>query len=562
MVGKINQSLESVKTCINTGKSFILEAGAGSGKTWTLIECIKYILETNSVNLEKANQQIACITYTNVAKDEIIERTDHNPLVLVLTIHEFLWFVMKNYQKELKTEILEYNEVDKKKHVEDLELKIEDKTIEYSQYGRKFEKGKITHEDVLHFSSVLFNKFSKISTIVANKFPFLFLDEYQDTELRTIELFIDKLLAENKAKFVMGFFGDSMQTIYNNRVGKIPQKYIDTGVLTLITKNENYRCSKRVIELLGKIRPHLLQTPSGKNLDGEISFIHCNNNIANTEQNYSKTLDYLRHKKGWEIEISSKILLLTHRGIASKLGYENLLAVYDSLDFGRDRLFNKEELFSNFILTKIESLVRFYSEKNYRDFIKQLGIDGFKMNSHDDKKVIQSTMNSLIELRKDKPVGEVLKYVFENNLVTKPIRIDEFEIEIAKAELDEEDAKKKRFYDALMKIQYSEFILVNNYIENFTPYATKHGVKGAEYENVLVVIDDNSWNQYKFNDVFANNRANQGRYDRTLNLLYVCCSRAENNLTILSLSSIDIKAMQTISHWFGEKNVYDVLTLE
>ena len=71
MVGKINQSLEQVKDCIKTGKSFIVEAGAGSGKTWTLIESIKHILETQAAVLEKANQQIACITYTNVAKDEI-----------------------------------------------------------------------------------------------------------------------------------------------------------------------------------------------------------------------------------------------------------------------------------------------------------------------------------------------------------------------------------------------------------------------------------------------------------------------------------------------------------
>ena len=86
-------------------------------------------------------------------------------------------------------------------------------------------------------------------------------------------------------------------------------------------------------------------------------------------------------------------------------------------------------------------------------------------------------------------------------------------------------------------------------------------MKGAEFDNVLVVIDDNSWNQYKFNDVFANERKNQGRYDRTRNLLYVCSSRAKNNLIFLSLSSIDAKAMHTINNWFGSDNVYDVNNL-
>jgi len=101
----------------------------------------------------------------------------------------------------------------------------------------------------------------------------------------------------------------------------------------------------------------------------------------------------------------------------------------------------------------------------------------------------------------------------------------------------------------------------NEFVEKFTPYSTKHGVKGSEYDNVLVVIDDNSWFQYKFNDVFANMKNNQDRYDRTRNLLYVCSSRARNNLIFLSLSRMDEKAMQTINNWFGSENVYDINNL-
>jgi len=561
MAGKINQSLEQVKECIQTGKSFIVEAGAGSGKTWTLIESIKLILDTQTQTLEKSNQQITCITYTNVAKDEIIERVENNPLVLVLTIHEFLWLVMKNYQKVLKAEILKYNQADVKKPVENLETKIQNTTIEYSQYGRKFENGKITHEDILEFSSILFKTYPKIANIVANKFPFLFIDEYQDTEQRTVELLLDNLLAGNKDKITIGFFGDSMQKIYNQGIGRIPQKYIDDGSLIFITKTENYRCSIKVIELLSKIRPRLIQIPSGKNLQGEISFIHCNNNTADANGNYLTALNYVKNKKNWRLETNSKILLLTHRGIANKVGYENLLSYYDALDFGRERLLNKEELFSNFFLNKVETLVRFYLDKDYRNFIKELGIDGFKVNSHEDKKKIQGMMNSLIELRNEKSAKDVMEFIFQNKLLVKPIRLEEFEIEINKNELDENETRRKLFYDKLMKVKYSEFILINDYIEDYTPYSTKHGVKGAEYENVLVVIDDSSWNQYKFNDVFANIKSNQGRYDRTLNLLYVCCSRAKNNLTLLSLSAMDANAMQTINNWFGSENVYDVNSL-
>jgi len=112
-----------------------------------------------------------------------------------------------------------------------------------------------------------------------------------------------------------------------------------------------------------------------------------------------------------------------------------------------------------------------------------------------------------------------------------------------------------------MPIKYQEFISINEYIEDYTPYSTKHGVKGAEFDNVLVVIDDSAWNMYKFNDVFANNVKNKERHSRTLNLLYVCCSRAKDKLVLLSLSEMDASAMSTINSWFGNENVKDINTL-
>ncbi|MBY0486133.1 MAG: UvrD-helicase domain-containing protein [Flavobacteriaceae bacterium] len=551
MAGKINESLEKVKESIIGMQSFVLEAGAGSGKTWTLIESLKFLLETKAVELEKQSQKIACITYTNIAKDQITERLDFNDLVEVSTIHEFLWFIIKNYQQNLKTEILDYNESDTKKHISGLEDVIEDTRIEYSQYGRKFEKGQLTHEDILHFSNKLFSNFPKISKLVANKFPYIFIDEYQDTELRTVEIFLDYLRQLNNGKVVIGFFGDSMQKIYNSGVGKIPQKYIDDKSLTVITKTENFRCSLKVIDLLNKIRPSLTQVASGKNLSGNVTFISCNKYLHKPEENYRKTLDWLDSTRGWKIEENTKILLLTHRGIANKLGYEKLLAIYDMLDFGRDRLFNREEIFSNFILESIEDLVRLYQNENYRSFIQKLGIIGFKLNYHEDKSKIRKLMDELILLRQTGTVLEVLKYVFENNLLAKPLKIQNFLSEIERADLDETQQLFKRFYESLVSNKYGEFILLQNYIDKHTPYSTKHGVKGAEYENVLVVIDDSSWNLYKFNDVFSSSKSNIGRYERTLNLLYVCCSRAKNNLTILSLSEMDSAALGTIKNWFG-----------
>ena len=342
-----------------------------------------------------------------------------------------------------------------------------------------------------------------------------------------------------------------MQKIYNQGIGKI-----ESDKLKTITKKENFRCSKKVIELLSKIRPSLIQIPSGKNLEGKITFISCH---ENNNENFNKAISYLRDKESWDIEKKTKILFLTHKGIANKLGYENLFSAYDKISFGRDRLLNREELFSNFFLLKLENLIRLYEQKNYRNFITQLGIEGFKIQKHEDKEKIQKLIASLIELRINSSVKEVWDFVLANSLLIKSLRMDEFLISISKEELDENEKTNKDFYDALMAVKYQEYISVNEYIEDFTPFSTKHGVKGAEFDNVLVVIDDSAWNMYKFNDVFANNVKNADRHSRTLNLLYVCCSRAKDKLTLLSLSKMDDTAMTTIRSWFDNVKELDSL---
>lgn len=549
----IKDSLQIAIDTIKEGGSFILEAGAGSGKTWTLIEVLKFLLKQYGSSLIKNNQRVACITYTNVAANEIHERIENNPLVFVSTIHEFLWSVIEKYQNELRAELIEYNKTKAKKPIEDLASFLADKAITYSKFGKKYEEGRITHDDVINLSSEIFNKYPKILKIVADQYPFIFVDEYQDTQQETVDLLLKNLLP-NRKNFVIGFFGDSMQKIYGEGVGEIKDKQ-----LIVITKQENFRCSKIVINLLNKIRKDLQQIPTGQNLPGDLSFIHCNKNLGNDNDNYKKTIEFLEKKKGWKIDSqTTKFLMLTHKGIATKLDYMNLLDVYGKLSMGRERLYEREERFSSLLLDKLEKLIYLYEKKKYGQFIELLGIEGYRIKKHSDKDSLKELMDKLIDIRKTGNIKEVLDYVFANKLISKPERITEFEQKIAAAELDEDAKKKKEFYDSLMMVKYQEIINLNNFIQNYTPFSTKHGVKGAEYENVLVVIDDNSWNMFKFNNVFGGDHSNEERFKRTLNLLYVCCSRAKNNLAILSLSEMDSSALATIHDWFGDQNVLSI----
>ena len=111
------QEIES-KDKIDINSHFKIVAGPGAGKTTFLINQIKNIIEnSNKVNIYR---KIACITYTNVAVENIIKRLDYSLEVIeVATIHSFLykhvlkpylWVLQDKYKFNLK-EVKWYDEI-------------------------------------------------------------------------------------------------------------------------------------------------------------------------------------------------------------------------------------------------------------------------------------------------------------------------------------------------------------------------------------------------------------------------------------------------------------------
>ena len=90
-----------INSFIDKSESIVFNAGAGAGKTYALIESLKYIIKKYTDTLSQHNQNIMCITYTNVATNEIKERLGNSDIVKVSTIHERVWELIKGYQKEL-----------------------------------------------------------------------------------------------------------------------------------------------------------------------------------------------------------------------------------------------------------------------------------------------------------------------------------------------------------------------------------------------------------------------------------------------------------------------------
>ena len=97
---------EEIIETLKEGKSFRVEAGAGSGKTFSLIKAIEWIQANKQKEFVKRKQNVICITYTNAAVDVIKERLEGNSFIIPSTIHSFAWNAIKQYQSVLMYNLL------------------------------------------------------------------------------------------------------------------------------------------------------------------------------------------------------------------------------------------------------------------------------------------------------------------------------------------------------------------------------------------------------------------------------------------------------------------------
>ena len=534
---------EQVIDCLEHNKSFVVDAGAGSGKTYTLVEALTFLLKKRSKDYLSRGQQIVCITYTNVAVDEIKSRINSDPLVRVSTIHDFLWSVICDRQKELRDCILKANEENKEnKRIADLDLT--EVPIEYWQY-REWSKGKIHHDDVISFASKIFLSYPKLSRLVADRYPVIFVDEYQDTQKEVVDLLLDSLMNGSEKLVTLGFFGDHMQKIYGTGVGKLERPELES-----IQKVENYRCSTEVIRVLNNLRPALQQVAAGEHtLRGSARFFYSQDQNASLA-----TLQERLRSEGWES--GEKVLMLTHRVISRSLGWDSIRTVYaEKSHSALEKLMHKDDVFSEMFQTIEDSLAAFDSHR-YGELYRLLPIRCYKdderfSNLREYKLHFSQVLGELRRLCRSATIGQVFDHIWDNKLMTKTSRM----IRLEDRGRDEDHIRN--FIEDLRSTPYVEVSALYRYLNDETPFSTKHGTKGEEYNDVIVVINDGCWNQYNFASVLEVNR-NKSQYERSLNLFYVCCSRAKHNLAVFMESEVTNETIAGARRIFGDENVIEL----
>lgn len=546
MAEEIDKTMKSIIQCIVDNNSFKLEAGAGAGKTYSLIETLKYVKKYYP------KRKILCITYTNNAKNEILERLDNQSNIIVSTIHDFIWKFISPFQKELRkkinilisekiTELEKTSNTERLQKYENADLTL---TIKYLNY-EALHKGIISHDRVIElFIDFLDNE--SFCKILIDSFSYVFIDEYQDADKNLLPKLLNTINKYKNGKYlVLGLYGDNMQQIFHKGIGGINCSEYS---LIDINKDDNYRSCKELIEVGNVLRNDTInQMCRNQNVKkNQITFIF-NTSSDKTLKNYNfKDISFMEFKR----------LYLVHKQIAKEIGFSNLLELFKT-KYPRDIsnvIKNADDRFLNYMCTEIMPCIYDYKKGNFVTLMKQFKREKFNINDLSVTKIkLDEIFNNM-----NTPIKTFMQQMLEINFFDR-VRFDE----ICDSYKDTDD---EEFLNNILNCSTEEYFNHFRQYSGDTNLETMHGVKGNEFENVIVNIEIPSpWNWYDFaNYVCQKYRTDQSGINirkRTQKLLYVACTRARSTLIINyivnnSLTSKEIEdeknhLQETVKNVFG-----------
>lgn len=586
--------------CINPSspKSFFLFAGAGSGKTRTLVNVLSKFKEEYGKNFKLKNKKVAIITYTNAAANEISNRLEHNSIFQVSTIHSFAWELIKNFTLDIKI----WLKTNIKNEIQELEVeqsksrnlnnktslarakKIESKTKRlksldnfhkfiYNPNGDNLTKDSLNHNEVISITADLILNKGLFQQIIINKYPIILIDESQDTKKELIDALF-KLQSLNKESFSLGLFGDTMQRIYtdgkeNLEIG-LPNDWITPA------KKMNHRSKSRIIDLVNKIRFNVdgqEQLPRLENIGGCVRFfaISRNKNKSDVENCICKKMKEYTGDEKW-IGDNSNIMTLTleHHMAARRMGFSSFFDPLYKIDKLKTSLLDGSSEAIN-IFTKIILPIYIANERENRfeiaNYVKQFSPLISKQSLSEEPNKLEKLhfanekLNELLSLwddKKEPTLLEILNSIDSTKLFKIPnvLKIvlaqqNGETTEVSNEEENEEDKNDENdilnAWEMALSAKFSEIVQYNEYINAESKFATHQGVKGLEYERVMVVIDDEESRGFLFsydklfevtplstNDEKNIQEGKETGIDRTKRLFYVACSRAKESLAIVS----------------------------
>lgn len=555
---------ERVNHCIDHHQCFRLEAGAGAGKTYSLVQALKRLISERGSDYLRRGKKVACITYTNVAKREISQEIDEHPAVLVETIHAFCWGSMSQFQSVLRTEVGKLQ-----RHAERIAEAggVGSRRIEYDLgfFGIHDDRITLYHDDIPELMA-RFLAMPKFRQIFTEAYPVVFIDEYQDTNDEFMGALAMHFL-EPKAGPLIGLFGDHWQTIYRNDFDLTALPNVEG-----VDKGSNFRSVPAVVDMLNRIRPTLPQVVHDLAAQGEARAFHANSYTGERTDTAQSKLDTppevtrayvaaLRKQledEGWDFSPGvTKVLMLTHTALAAEQGYPSIVEIFKSHP---DAISKLDDATLEFLVRIVEPACAAYKSKKYGQMFDVLGREA-TLQKPSEKQAWADDMKSLDALRERGTVGEVLDLLkktrrprLPDNVTRREDAMTAFDPAAGEPEKPSVDRHRR-----LRDVKYQEVVNLVHFVDGFTPFATQHSVKGAEFENVLVVFGG-GWNHYNWPRMLgymvpgAKPKPDHQRgFKRARNLFYVSVSRPKRRLAVLFTQTMSEKSLEVLNTLFANK---------
>ncbi|SDR80192.1 DNA helicase-2 / ATP-dependent DNA helicase PcrA [Halopseudomonas sabulinigri] len=573
-------------------RSFFLYAGAGSGKTHSLVVAVKSLKERERQRLTFESRQIAIITYTNAACEEIASRLEHDPLVKVSTIHAFSWKMIKGFNDDIRewlriklagdidelddklrraktvNKTSQANQASRDSKARRLASLDEIPEFTYSPTGDNVSRQSLNHSEVIQMAAEFLPQ-PPLLDVMADRHPVLLIDESQDTNGSLMDAFL-KAQAAIPERFCLGLLGDTMQRIYNDGKPRLDEAIPPDWAKP--EKRINRRCPIRVVDLINDIRAGAddhQQIPKSGAAQGAVRMF-CTRQAPgqdfSLEDQIAKQMAQITGDAQWATGMGGrKTLILEHKMAARRMGFEGVFApLYAVAHLNTALMDGTLPILKVFFegvapiaaaalsddFTLIEA-VRLRSPLLDPKHLEAAGNNQFELLES-----VGVATQSLCEMLKnnDPLVEEVAQILLSTGLLALPDGLVEAMALGATADPAPETSDRRALeihaYRVVLGRRYSEMAAFAGYANGLSPYGTHQGVKGLEFPRVMVILNDEEARGFLFSyekllgvtpasatDMKNESEGKDTSLSRTRRLLYVTCSRAEESLAIVVYSS-------------------------
>ncbi|ASA99172.1 TPA: ATP-dependent helicase [Streptococcus agalactiae] len=474
--------------------------------------------------------------------------------------------------------------VDKKYKLEETLKEIKNKKSKKIIYNPirnrdKLENYVISHDTLLLYCRNIITSQNLLKRLFSDRYPYVLVDEYQDTDEKVVDI-IDSIRKFTicKKNFVVGFFGDTLQNIYSSGVGKLPNK----EEYKSITKIFNRRSSNQIVELIEKIR--------NDNFGQQSIYTDFDNGSYNfyiADDDFD--LDIFLQEKN--LVSNTACLLMKNDDIARVRGFDVLLAIIKKFPrFGGNNFdnVNNEFLQKNlqhmgWFLREILTFIDFIQKSSdYNSTVKEIvqfiGPSKSTITFGEMKQFISSLrginlstltidecINKIANIQERISGEDILRKIFSIDDTTENILLNiknrAYDYFYYLQDSEEYSEREMIVIDNFFRLDVTQFIKWYKYIfddlkNEEISYYTLHGSKGLEFDNVVVVLQDNFAGKRNYCKYFFENYNNLTdsdlQFQEVRNLLYVACSRAKIKLCVIYISDTLEDALKNIESIFGE----------